>query len=174
MCPCLCRFCPAAVFCRTLVFSDTAPTSSLLRPSCCCVRKSRVTATRRMQKTVTVQYCWSTPAHATPTGYFFRAGSRRANAVSVSVQKSSSRLSIILIYVFFVKFLSVPLGCSTVCAPSLAPQLAIVSTSRRSARRSVWTDAHALVTSLLYLSFSLCLSNSSCNTWLFLTLCFSG
>lgn len=133
---------------------------SLPRPSCCCVRRRRVTAARRTQKTVSVQSCWSTLAHAMRTGYFFTAGWRRANAVSLSVSKkvvASYKVTLINLNVCLcVQSPNVPSGCSTVNAPSPAPQPAIVSTSRRSARKSVWMAAHALVTShSLYLPLPL-------------------
>lgn len=87
MCLCLCRLCPAATFCSHLVCFGTVPTSSLLRRSCCCVRRRHVTVARRTGKTVTVQSCWSMPAHAMLMGYFFGAGWRRANAVSLFMSK---------------------------------------------------------------------------------------
>lgn len=76
--------------------------------------------TRRMEKTVIAQSCWSMLALATHTGYFFMAGWRRASA-----------------------YPNVHMGCNTVNAPSPVLQPAIVSTSRRSARKNVWMAVHA-------------------------------
>lgn len=76
-----CRSCPAAVCSRPPLCSCTVRTWCLQRRSWNSVRRRRVTATRRMPKTVTAPSCWSTPAPATHTGYFSTDGWRRASAV---------------------------------------------------------------------------------------------
>lgn len=163
---CWYRFCPAAACCRRPACSCTVPTWSLQRRSWCCVRRRRVTATTGTRKTVTVQSCWSMLARVARTGYLFMAGWRGASAVSLSdsVMVSCTPWSCINnLNVSCVQSPSVRLGCSTVNAPSPALQPAIVSTSRRSARKSVWMAVHALVTSRsLYLLLLLTLCYLQC------------
>lgn len=151
-----CRSCPAAVCSRHRLCSCTVRTWCLQRRSWNSVRGRRVTATRRMAKTVTAPSCWSMPALAMHTGYFSTDGWRRASAVRSAWGECTCLLMYSKDFLYFVSLCvpqspSVQLGWSTVSAPSPVLQPAIASTSKKSARRSVWTAARVPVATRLSL-----------------------
>lgn len=157
-----CRSCPAAACSGHPLCSSTVHTWCLPKHSWKSVRERCVTVTRGTAKTVTAPSCWSTPALATHTGCFCTDGWRRASAVRSAWGESTHEfmqlkgLSMFCVSLRVSQSPSVQLGWSTVSAPSPALQPAIASTSRRSARRSVWTAARVLVPARLPLSLFLC------------------